>query len=201
MLTWQCGSHPALSQCSIELPHPVFVTSLHRSVDEATLVGVFFLAAGKDVSNLSSRAKSSAWCCRPRQHSVCFFPDGRHRFGCCTYYYAGICRHEEGTCVSFDQSDWTQCSIELRQPVGQSVCLCVYRTATGLVFQALMLTLPGRGHPALSQCSIVAAPGLPALRMTDPSMTQRLSVCLSGRRQKHVESQVSTEKRCIVRVW
>ena len=65
MLTWQCGSHPALSQCSIELPHPVFVTSLHRSVDEATLVGVFFLAAGKDVSNLSSRAKSSAWCCRP----------------------------------------------------------------------------------------------------------------------------------------
>jgi hypothetical protein len=47
----------------------------------------------------------------------------------------------------------------------------------------------------------VAAPGLPALRMTDPSMTQRLSVCLSGRRQKHVESQVSTEKRCIVRVW
>ena len=154
MLTWQCGSHPALSQCSIELPHPVFVTSLHRSVDEATLVGVFFLAAGKDVSNPSSRAKSSAWCCRPRQHSVCFFPDGRHRFGCCTYYYAGICRHEEGTCVSFDQSDWTQCSIELRQPVGQSVCLCVYRTATGLVFQALMLTPPGRSHPALSQCSI-----------------------------------------------
>ena len=72
MLTWQCGSHPALSQCSIELPHPVFVTSLHRSVDEATLVGVFFPAAGKDVSNLSSRAKSSAWCCRPGS-TVCFF--------------------------------------------------------------------------------------------------------------------------------
>jgi hypothetical protein len=32
--------------------------------------------------------------------------------------------------------------------------LCVYRTATGLVFQALMLTPPGRSHPALSQCSI-----------------------------------------------
>ena len=198
MLTWQCGSHPALSQCSIELPHPAFVTSLHRSVDEATLVVVFFPAAGKDVSNLSSRAKSSAWCCRPRQHSACFFfPDGRHRFGCCTYYYAGMKKAH----VFLSTSDWTQCSIELRQPVGQSVCLCVHRTATGLVFQALMLTLPGRGHPALSQCSIVAAPGLPALRMTDPSMTQRLSVCLSGRRQKHVESQVSTEKRCIVRVW
>ena len=89
MLTWQCGSHPALSQCSIELPHPVLVTSLHRSVDEATLVGVFFLAAGKDVSNLSSRAKSSAWCCSPGS-TVCFFPGGRHRFGCCTYFYAGM---------------------------------------------------------------------------------------------------------------
>ena len=150
MLTWQCGSHPALSQCSIELPHPVFVTSLHRSVDEATLVGVFFLAAGKDVSNPSSRAKSSAWCCRPRQHSVFFFPDGRHRFGCCTYFYAGMKKAH----VFLSTSDWTQCSIELRQPVGQSVCLCVYRTATGLVFQALMLTPPGRSHPALSQCSI-----------------------------------------------
>ena len=95
MLTWQCGSHPALSQCSIELLHPVFVTSLHRSVDEATLVGVFFPAAGKDVSNLSSRAKSSAWCCRPRQHSV-FFSGRSPPFWVLHLF---LCRHEEGTCV------------------------------------------------------------------------------------------------------
>ena len=185
MLTWQCGSHPALSQCSIELPHPVFVTSLHRSVDEATLVVVFFPAAGKDVSNLSSRAKSSAWCCRPRQHSVFFFPDGRHRLGAALIFMPAWRRH-----MCFFRQEWLDSMQHWAATAGWTVCMlvCVLDCYRPRISSTDVDAAREKSPSIESVQHSVAAPGLPALRLTDPSMTQCLSVCLSGRRQKHVES-------------